>query len=65
MRSLCLTVLFVFLAGSVFGQTTSITGTVTDPSGSVVPNAAIALANAETGIQREQLAVEHLPYGIG
>jgi hypothetical protein len=52
MRSLCLTGLFVFLAGSVFGQTTSISGTVTDPSGSVVPNTAITLVNSETGVQR-------------
>jgi hypothetical protein len=40
------------LATSVFGQTTSLTGMVTDPTGAAIPNAAITIANGETGLQR-------------
>ena len=37
-----------------FAQLTGqITGTITDPSGSVVPNANIAVVNEQTGIKRE------------
>jgi hypothetical protein len=36
------------LALSVFGQTSSLTGTVTDTSGAVVPNATITLSNVRT-----------------
>ena len=41
----------VLLSGSVFGQsapTTSLSGTVTDPSGSVMPNVAVELTNTAT-----------------
>jgi hypothetical protein len=43
--------LLFFLAASAFGQsapTTSLSGTVTDPSGSFVPNAALDLTNIGT-----------------
>src|SRR5215831_5700352 len=46
-----LPVLQVFLATVIFGQsapTTSLSGTVADPSGSLVPNAAIELTNVAT-----------------
>jgi len=56
MRRLQLLSLFVFLAANVFGQTTSLNGTVTDPAGSVIPNAAIAIVNVQTGIQRSTTA---------
>jgi hypothetical protein len=44
--------LFVLLAVNVFGQTTSLNGTVTDPTGSVVPNVPIVIENVQTGVQR-------------
>jgi hypothetical protein len=41
----------------MFGQaTTSLTGTVTDPTGAVVPNAKLELVNQETGVQRTTTA---------
>src|SRR5437764_589116 len=52
MRNLLLVTSFVLLASTVFGQTTSLNGTVTDPSGSVVPNAAITIVNTQTNVQR-------------
>jgi hypothetical protein len=44
----------MFLAGYAYGQqgTGVITGTVTDPSGAVIPNVAVTLYNANTGVQR-------------
>ena len=45
----------ILLAVSAFAQsapTTSLTGTVTDPSASVIPNAALDLTNAGTGWTR-------------
>src|SRR2546430_17567130 len=42
----------ILLAAVAWGQfTTSIEGTVTDPSGSAIPGAAITLLNTETGIK--------------
>ncbi|HXB67116.1 MAG TPA: carboxypeptidase regulatory-like domain-containing protein [Candidatus Acidoferrales bacterium] len=46
-----LTISFI-LATSLFGQTTSLNGTVTDPTGAAIPNAAITIANVQTGTQR-------------
>ena len=45
---LCL-VLFLAIALPAFGQEATIVGTVTDPSGSVVPNVAITITRVETG----------------
>jgi len=42
----------VFFACAAFAQNTgagTITGTLTDPTGSVVPNAAVAVRNTSTG----------------
>ena len=52
---LSLQLLAVFLiALCAFGQgTTSVVGTVTDPSGAVVPGAALVIENVATGITRE------------
>ena len=46
----------VFAASSGFGQTTfgSITGTVADPSGSAVPNAAVTVTNDAKGTTRKE-----------
>src|SRR5438876_1503753 len=45
----------VMCLGLVFGQgpTGEINGTVTDPSGAVLPNASVRLANIATGARRE------------
>ncbi|MBZ5603618.1 MAG: carboxypeptidase regulatory-like domain-containing protein [Acidobacteriia bacterium] len=51
-RRTSLFVLFLFLCASAFAQTTSLTGTVTDPSGAVIPGANISIVNAQTGAER-------------
>jgi len=54
-----LAVLFLLLACVATGllaQTSSITGNVTDPTGSVIPGAAISLVNLDTGAERTAIA---------
>src|SRR5260370_14481351 len=41
------------LTGLVFAQTGQITGLVSDPAGTSVPGAKVAVANVDTGIKRE------------
>jgi len=43
----------LLIATAAFGQTTSLTGTVTDPTGAVVPSATITMVDVQTGAQRE------------
>ena len=53
--------LAVLLGGLIDAQTSgsgTITGTVTDPSGSVVPGATVTVKNTDTGIQRKILTNE-------
>ena len=45
--------LFLFSTAVMFGQVTSLNGTVTDPAGSVVPNVAINIHNTQTGLERD------------
>ncbi|MGH9616420.1 MAG: TonB-dependent receptor domain-containing protein, partial [Acidobacteriaceae bacterium] len=44
--------LFIFLlcAGAAYAQTASLTGSITDPSGAVVPNASVDIVNQDTGV---------------
>jgi hypothetical protein len=44
--------LSVFVASGIFAQQTQLGGTVTDPSGSVIPAASITIINTENGAQR-------------
>jgi hypothetical protein len=53
MRKLSLTVGLLFLASfAAFAQTATILGTVTDPTGSVVPNASVTIINTATSVER-------------
>ena len=57
MRSLWGTVSKIVLlvacfATGLFAQSSSITGSVTDPTGSVIPNANITMTNLDTGAER-------------
>jgi hypothetical protein len=49
----CVSAALLFLGGSVWAQgTTSLRGTVTDPSGAAIPNATLHLINADTNLER-------------
>src|SRR5215212_9589630 len=52
MRSLLVSVSVLFLAATLFAQQTQIGGTVSDPSGAVIPGATITLLNIVNGGQR-------------
>ena len=55
-RSISLISALVVFSMVLFGQTTSLTGTVTDPSGAVVPGASISLVSTQTGAHRSATA---------
>ena len=48
--------LYFCFATGLFAQQTQLSGTVTDPTGAVIPNATITIVNVETGAQREVTA---------
>src|SRR3984957_132676 len=48
--------LLACVATGLLAQTSSITGNVTDPTGSVIPGATIALVNLDTGAERNSIA---------
>jgi hypothetical protein len=57
MRILLRTLTFSFcVATALMAQTSSITGNVTDPTGSVIPGATITLVNLDTGAERTTIA---------
>ena len=45
-------VLGAALTASLFGQTASLAGTVSDPTGAVIPKAAVTVTNTQTGAKR-------------
>ena len=47
---------FLCFSAVLFGQTTSLTGTVADPSGAVIPGATISIVNVETGAPRDAVS---------
>src|SRR5579872_6703667 len=48
--------LTLFIAAGAFGQTTSLTGVVTDPSGAVVPGSQVSIVDVTTGTERDAVA---------
>ncbi len=44
---------FLFSVSAAFAQTTALNGTITDPSGAVIPGAKITLESPSTGFKRE------------
>jgi hypothetical protein len=50
--TILLAALFVIFAVPALAQEATIVGTVTDPSGAAVPNAAITITNTDTGVAR-------------
>lgn len=63
-RRTLLFVLLLFVCASLYAQTTSLTGTVTDPSGAVIPGATITITNIDTGAAREATADKQGSYTL-
>ena len=54
-QTFCLPILAVLLCAAAYGQlsTSSITGSVRDATGSVIPEATVSLRNVDTAVQRQ------------
>jgi hypothetical protein len=52
------------LASALFGQTASMSGTVADPSGAVIPKAVISVTNTQTGAKRSDTSDSQGRYTI-
>ena len=70
-RSLTFVVLSLVLTTGLLGQTTAISGVVTDPSGAVVPKVLVTVTNTQTGSSRSdssdmqgRYTISQLPPGI-
>src|SRR5207253_2731126 len=50
LRFLNVAVLFLMVATGVFAQTSVLSGTVTDPSGALIPGADVTVKNTATGV---------------
>ena len=57
-------VLGVSLAVGLFGQTTSVAGTVADPTGAVIPKAVVSVTNTQTGAKRSDTSDSQGRYTI-
>ncbi|MBM3757210.1 MAG: TonB-dependent receptor, partial [Acidobacteria bacterium] len=64
MKALCVFAILAIFASAAFCQTAELTGTVTDPSGSVVPSAKVMATNLDTGVVRDTLTNERGNYII-
>jgi hypothetical protein len=59
-----LSLLSLLMAAASFGQTTAINGSVTDPSGAVIPNANVTVTSTTTGFQRSTVSDAQGRYSI-
>ena len=58
MRKLMFVLMFCWFGANLFGQTSSLTGTVTDPTGAVIPGSQITITNVKTGALRSTVSNE-------
>ena len=54
----------MFAAVSLFAQTTSLSGTVADPTGAVIPKAVVSVTNTQTGAKRSDVSDSQGRYTI-
>ena len=56
---------FACLTLALFGQAfSSLSGTITDPSGGIIPGATVTIVNNETGVQRETVSYSQGRYSF-
>src|SRR5689334_9697916 len=54
----------LFASASLVAQTAAISGVVTDPSGAVIPKAAVSVTNTQTGAKRSDVSDAQGRYSI-